>query len=107
MNHPRMLFHLSVLWLLLVHAGCVSTYKARKYEKKGEWRAAYGEIELKLQKEPDNEKLLQLRVKYGNVITNTGLEQLNRLHALNLTGRLNIINDISKFVSENQNQINT
>ena len=105
MNHPRMLIHLSVLCLLLVQAGCVSTYKARKYEKKGEWRAAYGEIELKLQKEPDNEKLLQLRVKYGNVITNTGLEQLNRLHALNLTGRLNIINDISKFVSKNQNQI--
>ena len=35
MNHPRMLIHLSVLCLLLVQAGCVSTYKARKYEKKG------------------------------------------------------------------------
>jgi S1-C subfamily serine protease len=101
----KVVLRIELFFILVLCHGCISTYNAKKFEKNREWRAAYNEINIQLHKEPESETLIQLRLKYGNIITNEGIDKLTSLDALNLSGRLEIINDIYGFVSDNKTKL--
>jgi len=98
--------YFSFLIFIICIFGCNTVHRAEKHAKYGNWKQAYYEVVSGLEKKPDNEKLNALKRLYASNIVKDALNEIDGLENLNLSGRIDILEDVRQFDFNQTFQIN-